>query len=88
MQEAWGKSDNKPAWLHADSATAHDDKTKLFKANSKWRLEKDEPMPKCAAKGGKGKFGRKLGDGADEEEVPSALPSQRHHHGRRNGNLL
>jgi len=88
LQEAWGKDDNKAAWLHADSALSHDDKAKLFKTNSEWRLEKDEPLPKCSAKGGKalGGLGRKLGDGA--EVVPAALPSHSQHHGRRNGNLL
>ena len=56
IQEYWNKEGAKPAWLHADSATSHSGKVQLFQEQSQWRLEKDDPQPKCT------KLGRKLAD--------------------------
>lgn len=61
MQEAWEEEGTKPAWVHADSATSHDGKVQVFKSEKQWRVEKDDPQPKCAKPSA---GGRKLGDEA------------------------
>lgn len=60
LQEAWEDAGSKPAWVHADSSVSHDGKVKLLKGQQRWRVEANDPQPKCKT------WGRKLGDSSDD----------------------